>query len=311
MPNLPHNLVSSLRTYLEGVLPDSRLTDATVDPRYQPLLLLQTKHVMAAFAFSNGDLRKSYEALYGSFKSYYSEQRGQWDTFDLAFVFCVRPSMPNLDEFCSNVETDVYFCRKFVVPLSLPLGASLARLPFLPLMPLDGRSLRPASAQTYLQRCGVPAVLARYLVVQHERGPQRIVEDCTNGEFGEPRVLMPVTSASVVQADRIAEPVTLETVSIKNFRAYRKPQVFTVGADVTVLYGPNGFGKTSFFDAVDFAMTGGIGRFESVREVNFPKTAKHLDSASEETAVSLSFRRNNALRTMTRSLPIITRPSDT
>ena len=304
MPSLPnpHPSASGLRAYLEGVLPDSRLTDATVDLGYQPLLLLQTKHVMAAFAFSNGDMRKSYETLYGSFKSYYSEQQGQWDRFDLAFVFCVQPGVPNLDEFCSNVETDVYFCRKFVVQLSMPLGASLARLPFLPLTPLHGRSLRPASAQTFLQQCGVPAVLAKFLVVQHERGPERIVEDCTNGEFGEPRVLTPVATASVVQADRIAEPVTLETVSIKNFRAYRKPQTFAVGADVTVLYGPNGFGKTSFFDAVDFAMTGGIGRFESVRQVNFPKTAKHLDSTSEETAVSLSFRRNDALRTVTRSV---------
>ncbi len=153
MPRLPHEShpdADSLRTYLESVMPDAKLTDTTVDSAYQPLLLLQTKHVMVTFAFSNGDMRKSYDALYGGFKNYYAEQRGQWDALDLSFVFCVQPDVSNLDQFCSYVETDVYFCRKFVVPLTLPLGASLARLPFLPLTPLHGRSLRPASAQTFL-----------------------------------------------------------------------------------------------------------------------------------------------------------------
>lgn len=305
MPRLPHELhldAGSLRTYLESVLPDAKLTHATVDSAYQPLLLLQTKHVTAIFAFSNGDIRKSYDTLYGNFKNYYAEQQGRWDALDLAFVFCVPPDAPNLDHFCSYIETDVYFCRKFVVPLSLPLDASLARLPFLPLTPLHGRSPRPASAQTFLQQCGVPAVLARYLVVQHERGPERIVEDCINGEFDEPRVLTPVENAPVVQGDRTVDPVRLETVSIKNFRIYRKPQTFAVGADVTLLYGPNGFGKTSFFDAIDFAITGGIGRFERIREVNFPKTAQHLDSESEESVVSLSFRSKGAERKVTRSV---------
>src|SRR3990172_7359790 len=82
MPSLPHNprlSVDSVRAYLESVLPNSRLTDVTVDPTYQPLLLLQTKHVMAAFAFSNGDMNKSYNTLYGNFKNYYAEQGGRWD----------------------------------------------------------------------------------------------------------------------------------------------------------------------------------------------------------------------------------------
>lgn len=305
MPSLPHDLrpsVDSLRSYLERVLPDSRLTNAAVDPAYKPLLLLQTKHIMAAFAFSNGDVRKTYDAIYGSFKKYYAEQRGQWDALDLAFVFCVQPGVPNLDHFCSSVETDVYFCRKFVVPLAPPLDSSLARLPFLPLTPLNGQSLRPASAQTFLQHCGVPAVLAKRLVVQRERSPEGIVEDCTNGDFGEPRELTPVVNAPVVQSERAVESVLLERVSIKNFRAYRKPQTFAFGADLTVLYGPNGFGKTSFFDAVDFAATGEIGRIKSSGEAHFRKTTQHLDSKSEESVVSLYFRCNNAVRKVTRNV---------
>ncbi|HSS21193.1 MAG TPA: SMC family ATPase [Pyrinomonadaceae bacterium] len=305
MPNLPHEFppgADGVRTYLEGVLPDSLLTNATVDVGYQPLILLQTAHVMAAFAFSNGDLTKSYDALYGSFKKYYAEQHGQWDALDLAFVFCVLPDVPNLDHFCSRVETDVYFCRKFVVPLAPPLDASLARLPFLPLTPLHGRSLRPPSAQTFLQQCGVPAMLAKFLVVQRERSPEGIVEDCTDGRFGEPRDLTPALNVPVANVERFAAPVQLESVTIKDFRAYRKPQTFAVGADVTILYGPNGFGKTSFFDAIDFAVTGEIGRIRSSGEAHFKKTAMHLDSKSDESVVSLSLRCNSALRKITRKV---------
>jgi len=292
----------TLRTYLAGVLPDSQLTVESVDSIHEPLLLMQTKHVMAGFAFSNGDMAKNFQALYGRFKTYFKERRGAWDALDLAFVFCVQPGASNLDQFCSTVETDVFFCRKFVIPLTSPLGTSLARLPFLPLTPLIGKSLRPASAQTFLRQCGVPLVLARYVAVQRERGPERIVEDCLNGEFGEPKELKSVPNAPVAQSDGSTESVRLETVTIKNFRAYRKPQTFALGADVTILYGPNGFGKTSFFDAVDFAITGGIGRIDSSSEAHFTKTAEHLDTGSGESVVSLSFQCNRVVREIMRSV---------
>lgn len=305
MPNLPLDPSSSagnLREYLADILPDSQVTDAAVQSGYQPLILLETKHVMAAFAFSNGDMSKSYEALYASFKNYYTQQHARWDALDLAFVFCVSADVPNLDRFCSHVETDVYFCRKFVVPLADPLNESLARLPFLPLSPLHGQSLRTPSAQTFLQQCGVPAVLAKYLVVQRERSADGIVDDCTSGTLGEPRELNPRSNKRVPHVDRVGSPVRLGSVSIKNFRAYRKPQTFHLGADVTVLYGPNGFGKTSFFDAVDFAVTGEIGRMRSSGDAHFRKAAKHLDSSAEESTVSLSFSSNGSVRRLTRKV---------
>jgi len=304
MLNLAHNShqsFDSLRSYLEGILPDSRLSEVMVNSTYQPILLMQTEHAISAFAFSGSELLDSYEALYGSFKNYYIQRQGEWDTLDLSFVFCVQPEMPDLDHFCSKIETDVYFCRKFVVLLLPQLGASLARLPFLPLTQLNGQSMRPPSAQTFLKNCTVPASLAKLIVVQRERCPEGIVEDCTNGKFGDPKDLSPATNTRFVQFDRDTEPVRLESVTITNFRAYRKPQTFEIGSKVTVLYGPNGFGKTSFFDAVDFAVTGGIGRFESSNEA-FEKAAKHLDSKSEESVVSVSFLRNGTERILTRNV---------
>ncbi len=305
MPNSQpssHQIAKSLRSYLETKFPESDLNDAVVIPPYEPLLLLRTGHVLAAFAFSNGDMAKSYEAIYQGFKTYFAEQKGLWDSLDVAFVFCVPPGLSQIDRFCSRVETDVYFCRKFVVPLEVPVGTSLARLPFFPLTPLSGHSLRPPSAQTFLNQCGVPATLSRFLVVQHQRGPDNILEDCINGVFGEPSALSPTRSTPVTQTEQRAAPINLESITIKNFRAYREPQKFDLGADVTVLYGANGFGKTSLFDAFDFAATGEIGRIRSLGDEHFKKTAPHLDSKPEDSTVSLSFWEDGALRKLTRSV---------
>ena len=114
-----------LREYLETVLPDSHLSEAPVHSEYEPLLLLRTKRILAAFALSNGDALASYGSLYGSFKKYYSDNgrlHGLSNLGDVAFVFCVRPDVPNLELLCSHIETNVYFCRKFVIRLVVPIN---------------------------------------------------------------------------------------------------------------------------------------------------------------------------------------------
>ena len=307
MASRPHSpleipaTAKDVRRYLASVLPGSRLTNEPVHSSYDPLILLYTPSVMAAFAFSNGDTNKSFDLLYGNFKKFYAQnQNNASNALDVAFVFCVHPDAQNLDLLCSRVETDVYFCRKFVIRLVSPLNTSLARLPFLPLSPLGTQSLRPPSAQTYLQRCGVTATLAKFLVVQRERSPARIVDDCLSGVFGEPRALTPTSNEPVTTIERKSSPVRFENVSITDFRAYRRPQTFRFGANVTVLYGPNGFGKTSLFDAIDFAVTGDVGRLHSSNDSHFKKIAKHLDSGPHDGIVELSFRSNGAVRKLER-----------
>ena len=306
MPSSPGDFqedARSVHSYLKRALPYSQLRTEKLLSGYQPLLFMWMKHVMAAFAFSNGDTTKSYEALYGSFKEYYTRQRTQLDAMDLSFVFCVPPNLSNLDQLCSKVETDVYFCRKFVVPIATPLDTSFARLPFLPLTPVHGQSMRPPSAQIFLRQCGVPAMLAKYLVVPQQRSPQAIVEDCIEARFGEPIPLVAPArlDAPTSSSEHVAETIRLESISIENFRAYRKPQKFDLGADVTVLYGSNGFGKTSLFAAIDFAVTGEIGRLgPRASGAQFSKVAAHLDSTPQDSVVSLEFTSNGVARKVIR-----------
>lgn len=273
--------------YLRSVAPEGAVLRLNDD---EPLLVVQLGNVIGCFAFAGGEVEKEYASVYSSFKKAYLRNESKWLNADLALVVCVPPSYPVLDQFRSRVETDVFFCRKFVIPLMHPLDVAFARLPFLPLVPLRGGSLRPPSAQTFLQRSGVPASLARDLVVQQQRSAEGIVEDCLAELHGKPREIADKdTLSDGVDRFASATPVQLASLTIENFRAYRSPRTFELGSDITILYGPNGFGKTSFFDAIDFAATGGIGRLRTSSDAHFEKTAAHLDSDPTRSSVSLAF----------------------
>ena len=299
-PVSPADYTESVRSYLASALPDSQLSTENVLDRHQPLLLMKLTNLVVAFAFSDGNARGTYNTLYEGFKRYYTQQKHRLESVDLMFVYCVPKDLPSFGRICSEIETDVYFCRKFVVPLYLPMYRSLARLPFLPLLPDDRESFRPQSAQTFLQRSGVPGKLTQYLVIPHHRSPKRIVEDCTQGTFGNLSTLdAPDLPSQPTESS--AQQIRLKSISIQGFRAYRKRHQFDLSGDVTVLYGPNGFGKTSFFDAVDFAATGEIGRLKArLPSTRFAKAATHLDGNPKDSVVSLSFTSNGSNHTVTR-----------
>ena len=296
------HLIEEVRNFLTNAIPNAIFSETVVDSLYKPLLLMQSQHSVAAFAFANGQTDKSYEILYRGFKELYSTQKGNWDAFDLSFVFCIQPDTPQIELFCSKVETDVYFCRKFVIQLSIPLSSSFSPLPFIPLSPLPGQSLRPPSAQSFLQQRGVNSELTYFLVKPQQRSEKGIVDDCISNRFGEPQPLGHTTTGIVAPDEGKVDSVCLDTVEIENFRAYRKSQSFKIGKDITVLFGPNGFGKTSFFDAIDFAITGGIGRLEPQRHTKFSMIAKHLDANQEEPMVSIKFSSKDTVHEIIRSV---------
>ena len=67
------------------------------------------------------------------------------------------------------------------------------------------------------------------------------------------------------------------------------------------MYGPNGFGKTSFFDAIDFVATGGVGRLGlSASTDRFARAVAHLDSKPQDAVVGLRFSTNGVGRKISR-----------
>lgn len=291
MPDHERRPISQeVRDYLISALPTSALEEVTASPAEEPLLLLTMPQLVAGFGFARHDIEAGYDQLYETFKDTYSDHRSDWERLELAFVMCVPENSPGLDHFGPAVETDVYFCRKYVVPFSeQPVENALARLPFVPLVSSEQETIRPPSAQTFLQQCGVPPTLAKYLVVTGERSPERIVEDCMEGTFGTPRRPTRSSNLERVLALKAASPMRVRSLTIENFRAYRTRRHVQFGEDITLLYGPNGFGKTSVFDALDFAFTGGIGRLRINDDDQFRCVANHLDGNGVGGVVTLNF----------------------
>jgi exonuclease SbcC len=74
----------------------------------------------------------------------------------------------------------------------------------------------------------------------------------------------------------------IDKITIDGFRAYESKQEFDFTNDkgktssLVLIYAPNGFGKTSFFDGVEWSFTGEIKRFENYVNKNNNPLAKNL-----------------------------------
>ncbi|MCP3681998.1 MAG: AAA family ATPase, partial [bacterium] len=77
----------------------------------------------------------------------------------------------------------------------------------------------------------------------------------------------------------------------KRFSSLSGNAHFDLDANLIVLFGPNGFGKTSMFDAIDFACTGGVTRFDEYLGNTSEKQLKvlpHLNSSPDRSSVKLT-----------------------
>lgn len=291
-------LPSGLTETLSALLQTAQLVQVNLREDLAPMVIMLRGHAVDAFAVGGAD---DYEALYSGFKDHYRSKGEEWVSKEISFVLCIPPGQEADEAFCSKVEVDVYFCRKYVLRLTSNLRESLSRLPFIPLEQIAGASIRPPSAKTLLRHRSLKPELANALI-DPGTGPATILENSLAGRYGQP-VLGSEGAAPGAEIRELERPslATLKSVSIENFRAYRAPKTFELGSKLTVLYGPNGFGKTSFFDALDFAVTGGVGRLSNARG-GLAKAAKHLDSDGEPTSVTVKFEQGGKERILVRSL---------
>jgi exonuclease SbcC len=246
----------------------------------EQFLLLSTNSDFAGFVVLNGSPEATYRSSYARFKEIYREAHDEVKSKTLSFVLCHTDTRRDYESFYGAIESDVYFCRKYVIRFHKsagPLLEQLSGLAFFPL-PEGGVSsdiMRPPSAQTLLQNIGVSASMSKNLVVPGEYSAKRFVEDIQTGSTSLPEIGVYEGKQDSPGSTELAN-TRLSKLNIESFRAYNKGQDFDLDADVIVLYGPNGLGKTSFFDAIDFACTGRIFRF-SGSQSDFVKIARNLN----------------------------------
>lgn len=261
--------------------------------RSRHTLILEMAADVAAFSVFNGQVQEEFDAAYREFKAMYKAHHTDWDKRTLSFVLCRATGRAEDDRFYATQEHDPLFCRKYVIQAHEDVRKQrdeLLRLPFLPFPEGQASTLaRPQAAQDLLQSAGLSASFTRKLVEARRRAPEGIVEDLLTGRETVPKELVRGGFAAI----ETAKPRTitrLSEVTVQKFRAYRKPQSFSLDASIIVLYGPNGLGKTSFFDAVDYACTGRIGRLCRQRQLNqedFSRVSTYLDDTPGTGSVDL------------------------
>jgi len=286
--------VESLQSYLTQALPQSSAISLNRISDFSVVTVISGRNLFV-FAVADDDQRACYFSTYPQLQKWIREDKNYSAAANIDYVLCISEYQQDLQGFYSELENDQYFCRKFVVVAHsddpATLRQNLARLPFLPLNDSSGTAERLPPAQSYLQMLGVSPELSRVLAQQRERVAERLVDTLLLNEFGAPPLIR-IGQSSLNSSASEGQPedrVRLKSLTIENFRAYKKKQVFDLDADVIVLFGPNGFGKTSFFDALDFAATGEIGRLPNGRGAKLQKVARHLDAAQNEGSVEITF----------------------
>jgi exonuclease SbcC len=272
-----------------------------------PILLLETAFDSVGFALVFGKPEQAYTPAYEFFKRLYRENHSTWKELNLSFIVCRILDHSENDAYYTAIENDAYFCRKYVINFSNnpdTLVQNLLRLPFFPLHEDEAVNImRPPAAQTLLQGMNISAQLARKIIVPQESAAKTIVEELLSQYEALP---VPPESFNLV-ANRQSLPTQqtrLVTVEIEAFRAYREKQSFDVNADVVVFYGPNGLGKTSFFDALDFVCTGRIGRLcqRQISQSEFTQIAKNLNSPIDTGYVNIQVMRGDKVHSVERRI---------
>ncbi|PGD17960.1 AAA family ATPase [Bacillus toyonensis] len=80
--------------------------------------------------------------------------------------------------------------------------------------------------------------------------------------------------------------MNLKAISIQNFRNYKGKHEFHLNDKINILYGNNGNGKSSFFDAIEWCLTGAISRF--IKKDKQAIANKHI-GLGEECSVQIFF----------------------
>ena len=272
----------------------------------QQLLLLETLGDAVGFIITSDTPEETYPTAYSAFKEFYRQKHEVWKELSLSFVVFRSHNVPIHDQFFSGIETDVYFCKKYVLILAANeegVTQELLRLPFLPFPEgREGGVTRPPSAQSLLQHHGVNATLARQLIA-----PGNSARTIINSLVTQPEMSFETKNISASDEQHGAPPTErtrLKKLTIEAFRAYGKSQEFDLDADIIVLYGPNGLGKTSFFDAIDYACTGRIGRLcrHRTSQESFVEFARNLGSAQDAGSVAMEVYRDSLTTTLCRSV---------
>lgn len=183
--------------------------------------------------------------------------------YNTYLVFALpEEDLPSKEEI-QKIIFDEYVCRKLIFPIdSTPekLKENILKFPFFPLdisviaeqkIPKD---VVGALLETDFDQQLISDITKRII-------PSQIVRKIMNSEYKE-RVKRGVVERPEVPHIVSQSTRKLKWSNIENFRGIGNKVHLDLDADIIAIYGPNGTGKTSVFDAIEWAVTGQVERLQ-------------------------------------------------
>lgn len=191
------------------------------------------------------------------------------------------------DREIERIILDEYVCRKLILPVNCSLEnlkENILKLPFYPLEIAEIAEHRiPKGVVDALSTTEFDPQLISDIAGRI--APARIVRKILSNEYEE------YVTRRIVQLPK--EPRTpeqgnrrLKEITIRNFRGIGNKVLLDLDADIVAIYGANGTGKTSIFDAIEWTITGQIERLQ--------KPIKDMDLRIKDIIVNLFYAENLA-----------------
>lgn len=207
-----------------------------------------------------GSLERSWKSIQDIIARYKSEN--STIPRDLYLTFLLLDAVPVAQlPLVQSIAADPLVCRKIVLATKPEkLREAIERLPF---VGMGIGATRPSP--------GIQDIFAALEERKYPAAVLRVLSERVNTERMLAQLLdMPVPSeVPHVAGDTVssghptvtADICRLRRIGIKNFRGIREADL-DLSANVTVIYGQNGTGKTSIFDAIEWALVGSVERLE-------------------------------------------------
>jgi exonuclease SbcC len=205
-----------------------------------------------------------------------------------------------------SITADHLVCRKIVLPTDRDhISEALGSLPF---MSMGVGATRPApTLQDIFGVLGTQDYPETVLNILADRAnAERILARLL--ELPVPSMIPRITSTSLTTAGTPAAssaPCRLEALRVRNFRGIRAADI-DLSANITIIYGQNGTGKTSFFDAIEWALVGAVERIDAENQDDTSGRSPYVNLFTQEPAyvavdVSIAHVKSTVTRTFERN----------
>lgn len=207
------------------------------------------KELVAHWIEAQDEVRESLEL--------HSEILNRHNTY-LVFMLPVEELPPITD--VQPIISDEYVCRKLIASIEdTDFRKSLRRLPFYPFdVPELPTEVLPKNVKEALASSVFPHGLISDLAGRVSEGTisRKLKEGLYGHDEVERRMVEEVTLPELDSVHR----TRIQNIFIRNFRGIGKKLELDTDANLVVIYGPNGTGKTSILDALEWTITGEVER---------------------------------------------------